>query len=187
MPRCCCWRREELERISSSPLQACVTSCKVTFLLPSSSSSSFPLSFSFFDAAYADGSLDWAFRTTEQKNSSQGLMRNQSNWPRGKVLGGSSSLNYMVWVRGNPVPICFLFALGLDRRLIDRNNSLLRTTSTSGPRWGVKVGPTRMCFPSSNEPKGTRETEQKPRPRTWELTDRSGKGICCCSIISRWI
>lgn len=44
--------------------------------------------------------IDWAFDTVPQEHSSRGLKRNVSQWPRGKVLGGSSVLNYMAWVRG---------------------------------------------------------------------------------------
>lgn len=32
----------------------------------------------------------------------QGLEGGRSFWPRGKVLGGCSWLNYMLYVRGNP-------------------------------------------------------------------------------------
>lgn len=30
-----------------------------------------------------------------------GMKNGQCNWPRGKVLGGSSVLNYMLYVRGH--------------------------------------------------------------------------------------
>ncbi|MDQ0614002.1 choline dehydrogenase [Microbacterium sp. W4I4] len=41
-------------------------------------------------------SVDWDYQTTPQAS-----MRGRSiYWPRGKVLGGSSSLNAMMWVRG---------------------------------------------------------------------------------------
>ena len=44
--------------------------------------------------------LDWMFRTEAQDGA--GLaMGGVSSWPRGKVLGGSSILNYMLYVRGN--------------------------------------------------------------------------------------
>lgn len=46
--------------------------------------------------------IDWAYQTERQKNSCWGLQDRRSNWPRGKVLGGSSVLNYMLYVRGNP-------------------------------------------------------------------------------------
>lgn len=44
---------------------------------------------------------DWKFKTVPQKNSCWGLEDQRSKWPRGKVLGGSSIFNYMVYVRGN--------------------------------------------------------------------------------------
>jgi choline dehydrogenase len=42
--------------------------------------------------------VDWAYETTPQR--ANGDLVHQ--WPRGKVLGGSSSLNGMVYLRGNP-------------------------------------------------------------------------------------
>jgi len=42
--------------------------------------------------------VDWDYWTTPQP----GLNGRRAYWPRGKVLGGSSSINSMVYVRGNP-------------------------------------------------------------------------------------
>jgi choline dehydrogenase len=41
---------------------------------------------------------DWAYQTTPQEHAAGQRMP----WPRGRVLGGSSSLNAAIWVRGNP-------------------------------------------------------------------------------------
>jgi choline dehydrogenase len=41
---------------------------------------------------------DWAYETTPQANAADRRL----HWPRGKVLGGSSSLNGMIYVRGTP-------------------------------------------------------------------------------------
>ncbi|CAO1613100.1 unnamed protein product [Sympodiomycopsis kandeliae] len=40
---------------------------------------------------------DWQYMTTPQKHSND----RQYPWPRGKVLGGSSALNFLVWQRGS--------------------------------------------------------------------------------------
>src|SRR6188472_3687525 len=41
---------------------------------------------------------DWAFETIPQRHASDRRLA----WPRGRVLGGSSCLNAMIWVRGDP-------------------------------------------------------------------------------------
>lgn len=46
--------------------------------------------------------LDWSYQTSKQKNSCFGLIGQSSFWPRGKVLGGTSVLNVMLYTRGNP-------------------------------------------------------------------------------------
>ncbi|ODM92286.1 Glucose dehydrogenase [FAD, quinone] [Orchesella cincta] len=45
--------------------------------------------------------IDWGYRTEPMTTACLGLEGSRSKWPRGKVLGGSSVLNYMLYVRGN--------------------------------------------------------------------------------------
>lgn len=47
----------------------------------------------------ADPSVLWAFHTEPEAE----MFDQRLYWPRGKVLGGSSSINGMLWVRGDPV------------------------------------------------------------------------------------
>ena len=44
-----------------------------------------------------DPSLNWAYRTEPDP----GLAGQSDYWPRGKLFGGSSSINAMVWIRGD--------------------------------------------------------------------------------------
>ncbi|KAF3426363.1 hypothetical protein E2986_06219 [Frieseomelitta varia] len=46
-------------------------------------------------------SIDWQYKTESNDNYCRGMQDGRCNWPRGKVLGGSSVLNYMLYVRGN--------------------------------------------------------------------------------------
>ncbi|MEO7020319.1 MAG: choline dehydrogenase [Ktedonobacteraceae bacterium] len=48
-------------------------------------------------SALFKSALDWAYETEEQPH----LNNRKLYWPRGKVLGGSSSINAMVYMRGN--------------------------------------------------------------------------------------
>ncbi len=46
---------------------------------------------------FYDPSVNWMY----QAEPDPGLAGNRDHWPRGKVLGGSSSINAMVWIRGH--------------------------------------------------------------------------------------
>ncbi|KAK9308829.1 hypothetical protein QLX08_001258 [Tetragonisca angustula] len=46
---------------------------------------------------------DWQYITVPQQNACKGLKNNQSKWPMGKIFGGTSRLNYMLYVRGHPL------------------------------------------------------------------------------------
>ncbi|XP_046386917.1 glucose dehydrogenase [FAD, quinone]-like isoform X2 [Ischnura elegans] len=44
---------------------------------------------------------NWKYRTERQTGACLGMKDGKCNWPRGKVMGGSSVLNYMMYTRGN--------------------------------------------------------------------------------------
>ena len=46
---------------------------------------------------FYDPAVNWMYRTEPDP----GLAGQQDFWPRGKILGGSSSINAMVWIRGH--------------------------------------------------------------------------------------
>jgi choline dehydrogenase len=43
---------------------------------------------------------DWCYETTPQQHAHGNMAGKRGYWPRGKVMGGCSSLNYMLYVRG---------------------------------------------------------------------------------------
>ncbi|XP_076181308.1 glucose dehydrogenase [FAD, quinone] [Ptiloglossa arizonensis] len=45
--------------------------------------------------------LDWQYKTEPQEGACLAMEHARCNWPRGKVIGGSSVLNYMLYLRGN--------------------------------------------------------------------------------------
>ncbi len=51
-----------------------------------------------YGKTFFDPAVNWNY----QAEPDPGLAGNADHWPRGKLLGGSSSINAMVWVRGNP-------------------------------------------------------------------------------------
>ncbi|KAL3271340.1 hypothetical protein HHI36_021828 [Cryptolaemus montrouzieri] len=46
---------------------------------------------------------NWEYYAEYQPNTSTGLVNELMHWPRGKALGGTSTINYMIYTRGNPV------------------------------------------------------------------------------------
>ncbi|KAH8385026.1 hypothetical protein KR093_010502 [Drosophila rubida] len=47
------------------------------------------------------GEMNWKYRTQPSTSYCLAMNDNRCNWPRGKVMGGSSVLNYMMYTRGN--------------------------------------------------------------------------------------
>ncbi|XP_016844951.1 glucose dehydrogenase [FAD, quinone] [Nasonia vitripennis] len=47
--------------------------------------------------------INWKYQTEPSESYCRGLRDRKCNWPRGKVMGGSSVLNYMIATRGNPL------------------------------------------------------------------------------------
>lgn len=45
--------------------------------------------------------VNWNYKTMKSSTSCLGMKNNQCRWPRGKVMGGSSVLNFMIYTRGN--------------------------------------------------------------------------------------
>ncbi|XP_076078477.1 glucose dehydrogenase [FAD, quinone]-like isoform X2 [Mytilus galloprovincialis] len=45
--------------------------------------------------------IDWSYYTVPQKASCKAMKEQRSYWPRGRVLGGTSSINHMVYIRGS--------------------------------------------------------------------------------------
>ena len=54
--------------------------------------------------------VDWNYLTEEEPN----LNRRRISWPRGKVLGGSSSINFMIYIRGHRLDFDHWHSLGND-------------------------------------------------------------------------
>jgi choline dehydrogenase len=50
-----------------------------------------------YGKTFYDPAVNWNYRTEPDP----GLAGNADHWPRGKLLGGSSSINAMVWIRGH--------------------------------------------------------------------------------------
>ncbi len=54
-----------------------------------------------FPTLQLNADIDWMYQTVPQKKACSSLKYEKSAWPRGKVLGGSSSINAMIYARGN--------------------------------------------------------------------------------------
>ena len=52
-----------------------------------------------YGKTYYDKRVNWKYQTEPEAQ----LNKRQSYWPRGKVMGGSSAINAMVYVRGHPL------------------------------------------------------------------------------------
>jgi choline dehydrogenase len=92
----------------------------------------------FGDMWFADE--DWAYHTVEQRDADGRRL----HWPRGRVIGGSSSLNAMIWCRGAPADYDHWAYLGNEgwswadvlpvyRRMENFDGGSSATRGTGGP------------------------------------------------------
>ncbi|KAM3962234.1 LOW QUALITY PROTEIN: glucose dehydrogenase [FAD, quinone]-like [Aphomia sociella] len=54
-----------------------------------------------FAPVLGGSSIDWAYRTQPEELTCRGQLGQTCRWIRGKTMGGSSAVNYMVYIRGN--------------------------------------------------------------------------------------
>jgi choline dehydrogenase-like flavoprotein len=66
----------------------------------------------FFSLQKSD--IDWQFRTEQQKDNCQGVRDKRCNWSRGKVLGGTGTINGMLYIRGMKDDFDYWAAAGND-------------------------------------------------------------------------
>ncbi|XP_072397271.1 glucose dehydrogenase [FAD, quinone]-like [Diabrotica undecimpunctata] len=55
-----------------------------------------------FSNALKQTDMNWGYLTTPQKTCCQGMNNNQCTYPRGKVIGGSTTINGAIYSRGSP-------------------------------------------------------------------------------------
>jgi choline dehydrogenase-like flavoprotein len=49
-----------------------------------------------------DETINWNYKTEPSTTYCLAMNKTQCNWPRGKVMGGSSTINFMIYTRGSP-------------------------------------------------------------------------------------
>ncbi len=64
-----------------------------------------------YGKTFFDPTVNWNYKAEPDP----GLAGNADHWPRGKLLGGSSSINAMVWIRGPARGLRYLARHGQSR------------------------------------------------------------------------
>lgn len=75
---------------------------RVLVLEAGSNGDSFLLNIPIVQPLLQKSSFDWSFEAEPQPNSCRALKKNQSQWPMGKIFGGSHRLNNLIYHRGHP-------------------------------------------------------------------------------------
>ncbi|CAH2051945.1 unnamed protein product, partial [Iphiclides podalirius] len=96
-----------------------------------------------------DTKTDWSYKIQPQESACRGNNENRCAWPRGKVLGGCSSINAMFYVRGNKLDYDEWAASDLEacRKFDNRSDEFLiciareLTFSLYHPVGTAKMGP----------------------------------------------
>ena len=108
-------------------------------------------------------SYDWNYRTSKQPQ----LSDRELYWPRGKTLGGSSSINGQAWTRGHRAD----YTAG---RTAVRAGPMARCCRTSGGPSGVWAAMLAGCTaPRARNSSPSYATRTRPHWRFWPRAPRS--------------
>lgn len=133
--------------------------------------------------------LDWAFLTEPQP----ALGDRRVYWPRGKVLGGSSSINSMMWVRGFAADYeewaehagagwSWASVLGCFCRMED-------TEAPAGPHQGrggpMRISAQRDPSPLTGDFVAACQTAGVPRTPGWEVNAAAPEGVTLTMVNQR--
>ena len=115
-----------------------------------------------YAANLKDPKVNWNFRT-EPDAGTGGRVH---TWPRGKVLGGSSSINAMLYVRGQPQDYDGWRQLGATGWVVGRGAALLPARPAPGAAGAVpRRGPPRLRRPAQRHRRGGPRRHRAPRSR----------------------
>lgn len=95
--------------------------------------------------------VDWAYKTVPQKNTAYRI----HPWPRGKVLGGTSSLNGMVFLRGSRYDYdswAYQGNVGWDYHSVLRSFREMETSQFDDPEYHGASGPLHPAVPRDLNP-----------------------------------
>jgi choline dehydrogenase-like flavoprotein len=83
-----------------------------------------------FGKTFADPSVNWCYETEPDPGAGD----RRVFWPRGKVLGGSSSINGMVYIRGQAEDFDHWRQLGNGRVVVRGRSALFQTLGAPDAR-----------------------------------------------------
>lgn len=57
----------------------------------------------YYAAIYQLSPYNWGYNMEKQEGICNAMEDGICSWPRGKALGGTTTINYMIYTRGNPI------------------------------------------------------------------------------------
>uniref|UniRef100_A0A1I8N355 Glucose-methanol-choline oxidoreductase N-terminal domain-containing protein n=1 Tax=Musca domestica TaxID=7370 RepID=A0A1I8N355_MUSDO len=131
--------------------------------------------------------INWGYRTQPSKDYCIGLKNNRCNFPRGKVMGGSSVLNYMMYTRGNRRDYDTWAALGNEgwsyKDVLPYFKKLEGSmVPEADAEYVGRQGPVRVSCPKRHSKVAEAFVKAGPEDGTARC-DYNGKKQCCFSYI----
>lgn len=141
-----------------------------------------------FGKTFFDDRVNWNYLAEPDP----GLSGRRDHWPRGKLLGGSSSINSMVWIRGHRADFDEWRDAGNPGWGYDDLLPAFKATETStigDPRWRGRDGPSHLTDQTSLvHPLTHRFLEacaEAGLPKIADLNGPEPEGAAICEITTR--